>query len=472
MTDFLSAFEAIKRYEVDGRTALVIRDLTKAARVATGSGAHNASLRTHAIHLKGVRSKLVYLDDAADWLRHLPRPESYEARRVALFEYVERLRYVEQLQRAEVRVGEPDVEVEPGAVAEDIPEPEVEVVPEETAREETPQTPARSIPEIKSQGLTEITFAGSKLAACMGDDGKVYASIRRMCENLGLSFEGQRKKLIHADAEHWAVVTFTVTTGRDGKNYRQLLLEAPGIAFWMSSIKPSRLRSEDIKSLLREYQRRAAVVLAAHFTPEVAKRSTTDLALDSIKDSLAQLGALNLAIATSSASERAEINATLQAQALTQEEHREMILALQVKAAGGSPSERAKHSPNVKRLRFKYKKEFKAIVEQAASVCARESRASLGDTTQRYYGHMYRALEAEAADVGHYWSYDETVHALEAEAKATGKRKGSIVNHLRDHGPIRLAQIVACKTFPATAKALDITPAGPAPRFSVVDGGK
>ena len=113
----------------------------------------------------------------------------------------------------------------------------------------------------------QIPFAGGFLEACL-DDGKIYVSITRVCEHLGLAKNRQMQKL--ADAP-WAVVSEKLTTGFDGKSYEMAMIEAKVIAMWLANINHKKLAPE-LRDTLIKYQCEAVEVLAQYFMPELYKK--------------------------------------------------------------------------------------------------------------------------------------------------------------------------------------------------------
>lgn len=107
--------------------------------------------------------------------------------------------------------------------------------------------------------LAKVPFHGDTLEAT--GDGE-WAVVKRLCENLGVDVESQRKKL---KGEAWPVTAMITATAADGKNYDTFCIHRRSLAMWLATIKPSKVRPE-IREKLLAYQREAADVLAAHFS--------------------------------------------------------------------------------------------------------------------------------------------------------------------------------------------------------------
>ncbi|MBN9119053.1 MAG: hypothetical protein J0I06_07820 [Planctomycetes bacterium] len=77
----------------------------------------------------------------------------------------------------------------------------------------------------------------------MTADGKVWVSLRRCCENLGLDVENQRKKL---RAKAWAVAVENTATDPDGKTYTVTCVDLDTLPGWLFSIDPRKVKEEVI----------------------------------------------------------------------------------------------------------------------------------------------------------------------------------------------------------------------------------
>ncbi|HEX4606916.1 MAG TPA: phage antirepressor N-terminal domain-containing protein [Urbifossiella sp.] len=101
--------------------------------------------------------------------------------------------------------------------------------------------------------LIRVEFHGDTLEA-VEQDGKVWVSLRRCCENLGLAMEGQLAKL---KGKGWAVMTEIFMTGPDGKRYEMAAVDLDTLPGWLFSIDARKVR-EEIREKLAHYQREAA----------------------------------------------------------------------------------------------------------------------------------------------------------------------------------------------------------------------
>lgn len=97
----------------------------------------------------------------------------------------------------------------------------------------------------------EFDFMGHKVVAVETDAGWVF-SPRHFCENIGLNWPGQQKK-IRDNAEKFSCMDIH-TTGKDGKRYKMLMIPASRMDTWMMSINPKRVPDPLKKKTLETYQ--------------------------------------------------------------------------------------------------------------------------------------------------------------------------------------------------------------------------
>jgi len=108
--------------------------------------------------------------------------------------------------------------------------------------------------------LVRVPFHGDTLEAVQRGD-TVWVSIRRICENLEIDAETQRRKLKVAA---WAVAGEMPATGADGKTYSMSMLALKSVPMWLATIYPQKVK-EQVREKLARYQQECADVLAAHF---------------------------------------------------------------------------------------------------------------------------------------------------------------------------------------------------------------
>jgi len=146
-----------------------------------------------------------------------------------------------------------------------------------------------------SDDLVSIDFYGDTLVARRTGEGPrdVEVSIRRVCENIGIAVQGQLERLKRAP---WAVVTTSVMTGPDGKNYTTSMVALRSLPMWLANIDADRVAAHCREKLVR-YQLEAADVLAAHFMPKVEAAVSPAFDPNDPRVQLAVMGALTSRVA-------------------------------------------------------------------------------------------------------------------------------------------------------------------------------
>lgn len=104
----------------------------------------------------------------------------------------------------------------------------------------------------------EVEFYGDELTAVKADDGRVYVSIRHMCESLGIDTQGQRQRINrHAVLDRGLMVCNLHTIQGDRDHY---VLRVDLVPLWLSGIRTSTV-NEDVRAKLEKFQEEAAAVL-------------------------------------------------------------------------------------------------------------------------------------------------------------------------------------------------------------------
>jgi len=80
----------------------------------------------------------------------------------------------------------------------------------------------------------EIEFYGDELTAIRANDGRIYASIRHMCQALGIDDQGQRQRINrHSVLSRGLMVCKLHTIQGERKGY---VLRADLVPLWLSGI--------------------------------------------------------------------------------------------------------------------------------------------------------------------------------------------------------------------------------------------
>jgi hypothetical protein len=109
--------------------------------------------------------------------------------------------------------------------------------------------------------LIKVQFHGDTLDACGTCREDAEVSIRRVCENLGLSMQGQFKKL---QGKSWATVNQKLMVADDNKPREVATIALKSLPMWLATIDPRKVK-EQFREKLARYQNECADVLARHF---------------------------------------------------------------------------------------------------------------------------------------------------------------------------------------------------------------
>lgn len=109
--------------------------------------------------------------------------------------------------------------------------------------------------------VVEVPFHGEALHAVQDEAGEVWVSIRRVCEVLGVSVQGQLAKLA---GEHWATVKEILMVAADGSEREVSCVSLDSLPGWMVGIKAGKVRAE-IRPKLIAFQSECHRVLRDYF---------------------------------------------------------------------------------------------------------------------------------------------------------------------------------------------------------------
>ncbi|MBR6746496.1 MAG: chromosome partitioning protein ParA [Muribaculaceae bacterium] len=95
------------------------------------------------------------------------------------------------------------------------------------------------------------------------NNGETLVPIKPICTAIGIAFEPQYTKLKEDDTFN-SVITLTVTTGADGKQYAMACLPPMYVYLWLGSINPKNV-SDEARPLVSKYRIECAEALYSHF---------------------------------------------------------------------------------------------------------------------------------------------------------------------------------------------------------------
>ena len=129
--------------------------------------------------------------------------------------------------------------------------------------------------------LMKVPFHGGSLEACQRD-GKVWVSVRAICDALEVDFSAQLSKL---KGKSWACVgQITMQVEGDDQKRTYTVIDLDTVPLWLATIDERKV-APAVRPKLVHYQREAARVLADHFF-----RQKSPLARDlTLTDSAARL---------------------------------------------------------------------------------------------------------------------------------------------------------------------------------------
>lgn len=122
----------------------------------------------------------------------------------------------------------------------------------------------------------EVEFYGDELTAVKADDGRVYASLRHLCQALSIDIQGQQQRITrHAILNRGLMVCKIHTIQGERDAY---VLRADLVPLWLSGIRSSAVNAE-ARPKLERFQQEAATVLWEAFQEG---RLTADATFDDL----------------------------------------------------------------------------------------------------------------------------------------------------------------------------------------------
>ena len=105
-----------------------------------------------------------------------------------------------------------------------------------------------------------VAFRGERLTLVWQNE-EAYVAIRPICEQLGLNWKSQHRKL--AGAQNGWTCGHMTTTGADGKRYDMTCLHVVELPLWLASISPTRIHA-GLRETLIAYRKECAIALFNH----------------------------------------------------------------------------------------------------------------------------------------------------------------------------------------------------------------
>lgn len=131
--------------------------------------------------------------------------------------------------------------------------------------------------------LLQVAFHGDTIDCVRNNDEDAFVVIRKVCENLGVNYATQFRKLQNAS---WATIVMMTTVGNDGKSREMACLRIDSLPMWLAGINPKKVKDAFLKRKLELYQAEAAQVLWRHFSHQGIGSEAILAKLDRIGDLL------------------------------------------------------------------------------------------------------------------------------------------------------------------------------------------
>lgn len=121
---------------------------------------------------------------------------------------------------------------------------------------------------VKGLEFKFVKFNGVDLLAVKGSDNKIYTSVKKICENLGIDLTGQLKKLQSNEFFRGAIEKISIPSNSGIQDVSCINIDF--LPLWLAGIHINKV-SETIKPYLLEFQLKAKDILAKAFiNPELA----------------------------------------------------------------------------------------------------------------------------------------------------------------------------------------------------------
>jgi len=117
--------------------------------------------------------------------------------------------------------------------------------------------------------LVKVDFYGDQIEAAKDGEGKVWVSLRKCCQNLGISVEPQlaklkRKRIVKFGKPDSRMTIIVRRDPNDNKPRPYAMIDVKLLPGWLFSIEPSKVKPE-VREKLERYQDEAEQVLVNYF---------------------------------------------------------------------------------------------------------------------------------------------------------------------------------------------------------------
>ena len=114
-----------------------------------------------------------------------------------------------------------------------------------------------------SRVIVHVPFNGQIIDVARVEGKNDYlVALKRACENLGIEYTGQFKRL---KDQPWATVGVIPMVADDGKEREMVCIDRQTLVMWLATIDTTRLKSGEARDTVARYQRECAKALDAYF---------------------------------------------------------------------------------------------------------------------------------------------------------------------------------------------------------------
>ena len=140
-----------------------------------------------------------------------------------------------------------------------------------------------------------VEFYGQSLITARSDEGVEYVAMKPLVENLGLDWEGQRKRIVRDEVLKSCMVIMEVQAVKRGfgGNQQMVFLPTEFLNGWLFGIETSRLKDEATKEKIIVYKKECFKVLHNYWLNKSnsveARLEKLEVGLSSLADSIKEM---------------------------------------------------------------------------------------------------------------------------------------------------------------------------------------
>lgn len=128
-------------------------------------------------------------------------------------------------------------------------------------------------PVVDRRALQAVPFHGDRIVT-FERDGARFVAMRRIVQNMGLSWPRQSTKLM-AQRDKFSCCLMA-TTGSDGKAYDMIAMSLEKFPLWLACINPAKIGNAVVRAKVERYQAESAAALYAYWARGMATRADAE----------------------------------------------------------------------------------------------------------------------------------------------------------------------------------------------------